>query len=132
MQTQHTTQTKTNQIYSESGKVIGSVNGGVFRKSIAFSRHALRRPPALAVDECALLQAREAGAVEIRIRDSESGKVYSCPIPLFKEHAFILDRGFGKQYALLLSWWTIRDGEGLTLQRPPVERVKVEQLAMGF
>jgi hypothetical protein len=118
------------QVYSHDGRVIGAVYGSVFRKVIAFSKHALRRPPALAVDECALLQAREAGAEEIRIKDSESGKVYSVSFPFFREHAFILNRGFGRQYALPILYWTVRDGEGHTIQTPPVARAVVEQMAL--
>jgi hypothetical protein len=118
------------QVYSHDGRVIGAVYGRTFCKVIAFSRHALRRPPALAVDECALSQAREAGAEGIRIKDSESGKVYSVSIPFFKEHAFLLDRGFGRQYALPILYWTVRDSEGNVIQTPPVVRAVVEQIAL--
>ncbi len=80
---------------------VGEVTGDKFKKEIQFSRHALRKPPALALSTESLTQAEQVGAREIQITDKESGRVYSCSIDHFKENAFPIQRGgFEPQLAL--------------------------------
>ena len=43
-------------------KVVGTVEGNTFSKTVDSSKHFLRTPPAIAFDELALSQAEEMGA----------------------------------------------------------------------
>lgn len=94
------------QIYSGNGKVIGKVKGDTFTKSIRGSVHFLRRPPAIAFDVSTIDQAAEAGAVRVRVVDSETGTVYQTTIDHIREKGFTFNRGFGEQIALTLEGWT--------------------------
>ena len=106
-QSQYSTRKKndSNQIYS-GGRIVGCVNGNVFLKTIQGSKHILRRPQALAISIDALEAAERAGATIIQITDTETGVIYKSSIEHFRECAFELDRGFGRQLALTLEGWT--------------------------
>jgi hypothetical protein len=93
-----------------NGRVIGEVRGAVFHKSIAGSKHMLRRPLAIALDLGSLADAESTGARYVDIFDSETGRHYHAAISTIRARGFELDRGFGRQVALLLSEWR-RDAE---------------------
>jgi hypothetical protein len=95
-------QPKYTPIYSSLGKKIGRVEGGIFYKSIRGSKHMLRKPPGLAVDLMALMDAEQAGAIRILITDNETGIKYSTAISHLKRAGFTFDRGAGRQIALAL------------------------------
>lgn len=95
-----------------SGRIVGKVQGREFCKVIQFSKHALRKPPALALSSDSLLQAENLGATSIKITDMESGRVYSCSIEHFRRYAFDLQRGgFENQKALPLDRWDVTGGK---------------------
>jgi hypothetical protein len=92
-------------------RFVGKVQAGKFKKQIAFSRHALRTPPALALSVESLRQAENFGACEIEITDNESGRVYACTIEHFKRYSWELHRGgFEPQRAMALDRWTLVKG----------------------
>lgn len=104
-----------------NGRVVGKVQAGAFRKSIDFSKHALRYPPALALSVDSLQQAKRAGAEAIEIYDRETGRVYSCAITHFMRYSFELQRGgYERQRALPLRYWTASGGN--VENRPPENR----------
>jgi hypothetical protein len=76
------------------------------------SRHFLRRPAAITNDLEALAEAERLGADRVRIVDSETGTEYTAIIAVIRDYGFIVDRGYGQQIALLLSYWvkTAPDG----------------------
>lgn len=82
---------------------VGEVVGSVFQKSIVGSRHILRHPLSIALSVESLELAEGAGAREIQIRDSETGRVFACTVEHFRRRAFPIQRGgFEPQLALLL------------------------------
>lgn len=101
-------------------RIVGEVIGQEFVKHVRASAHFLYRPPAIALDRGSLEEARLAGANIVRIIDQESGKVYRALISTIHAKGFPVDRGYGKQIALLLSYWSREDdqlGEQLKLWR---------------
>jgi hypothetical protein len=98
-----------NLVYNAQGQVIGEVSGRVFRRRFKGSVHMLRKPPALAVEKHAYLQAR-AQFDALEWRDSESGRTYICPAATFDRYAFEIRRGgFPEQLALPLRYWAVED-----------------------
>lgn len=90
-----------------SSQVVGHVNGTWFEKSIAGSRHLLRRPEALAFDASTLDDAERAGAESVAVRDVETGTVYRQRISTIRQYGFSITRGFGRQIALPLTAYSI-------------------------
>ena len=90
--------------------VVGEVQNGIFKKSIEFSKHALRTPPGLAFDVSTLDDAEKSGAGSVEVTDRESGRIYRASIATIRAHGFAVNRGFGAQIALALAWWSI-DGK---------------------
>lgn len=102
---------------------IGHVVGGAFVKHIAFSRHALRRPRAIAFDASTLDDAERAGATIVEIYDTETGAVYRAAIATIRRAGFPVRRGHGNQWALGLEHWS-RNGA-----TPEAERQAAAQAA---
>jgi hypothetical protein len=91
-------------------RTVGEVRGDTFYKRIRFSVHALRVPPALALDTQSLEDAERAGAQSVEIFDSDSGHTYRAAISTIRARGFFLNRGFGEQIALSLGEWRRDDG----------------------
>lgn len=91
-------------------KVIGIVQGGVFRKTITGSAHMLRKPPSIAFDLSTLDAAEAAGAAHVAITDRETGKVYRASIADVRYYGRPVVRGHGRQIGLVLERYSI-DGE---------------------
>ena len=107
-----------------NGRVIGHVRDGVFEKTLARSRHFLRRPPAIAFDRATLRDARRAGATRVCIHERELGDVYEATIDEIERYGFPVWRGFGDQIALHLSRWTVNG------QPPRTVRTNAETKAL--
>ena len=95
-------------------KVIGVVMKDELYKRVNSSKHFLHVPPAIAVDESALEQAESNGASIVHVWDKDKNRDYYALISTIKTLGFHLDRGFGKQVALALSYW--EDKRPLTQQ----------------
>jgi|DewCreStandDraft_4_1066084.scaffolds.fasta_scaffold70297_1 hypothetical protein len=112
-----------NLVYSASGQVIGEVSGRVFRRRFKGSVHMLRKPPALAVEKHAYLQAR-AQFDALEWVDSESGRVYTCSAATFERYGFEIQRGeFPVQLALPLRYWAVHDPHAKQQQLALLESV---------
>jgi hypothetical protein len=97
-------------------KPIGRVEGEIFIKAIAFSKHALQRPPSIAFDVSTLDDAQRARATIIHVYDVETARRYSATIALVFEHGIRFNRGFGNQIALSLAFWRV-DGAPSEVER---------------
>jgi hypothetical protein len=86
-------------------RIVGSVKDGVFIKTVKASKHFLRVPPAIAFDIDSLKRASEAGAHTVRVIDTDCNRVYVAPISTIWSKGFEVNRGFGRQIALLLKYW---------------------------
>lgn len=101
---------------------IGEVQNGIFKKRIQFSKHALKRPPALALSLDSLFQAECNGADRVEIFDREQKRTYRATISHIREAGQLIERaGFEQQIALALSGWTV-ETRGGAIQLPPQEK----------
>tara|TARA_R100000664_G_scaffold9433_2_gene15811 strand:+ start:2523 stop:2840 length:318 start_codon:yes stop_codon:yes gene_type:complete len=86
-------------------KVIGKVQNGVFIKNVIGSKHFLRKPPAISLDKSTLVEAVKNGANRVEINDTSSKNTYKASIDRIMIKGFEIDRGYGKQLALMLNQW---------------------------
>jgi hypothetical protein len=101
---------------NHQNKVLGTVTGTVLSKSIDGSRHMLKRPPAIAFDEQALEIAESMGVTDIVVTDRETGIVYRATMGTLRQRGIKLDRGFGKQVALIMGDWQTESQLPLALE----------------
>jgi hypothetical protein len=94
-------------VRSAGGRVVGRVVGDTFYKRCEERKHMLHTPPAWACDTVSLKCAQELGARYIQIHAKDTHKVYQAPLSLFWSRGIRLDRGFGEQLALQLTYWTV-------------------------
>ena len=96
----------------QGSKTFGILYQDTLRKKVKASKHFLRKPPSICLDSDALERAVAAGAVRVEVLDTESGNTYSQTIAQIKRAGFVIDRGWGVQFALVLSAWQVqRPGE---------------------
>jgi hypothetical protein len=93
------------KIRRPDGKIVGEVDGNVFKKVVSASVHFLREPPSIANDLDVLNQAKQAGATMCEIIDRETGKKYVASMNRIWKDGIAINRGHGEQLALLLDQW---------------------------
>lgn len=99
-----------------NGRIVGKVSKGIFIKRLKASQHFLRVPPAIAFDISTLVDAEKAGASNVEVEDTESGKTYSASMGVIWGKGREIDRGWGKQWALTLDHWRVKgDAQQLVL-----------------
>jgi hypothetical protein len=87
----------------------------------------LQRPPAIAFDISTLDDAQRAGATQLRICDTETGKTYCASIRLVREHGLRFNRDFGDQIALPLAYWSIDGALSEVKRNEAIQVAKREQ-----
>lgn len=95
-----------NKLFSDSGKVVGWIEGNAFCKRAKASTHMLRYPPAWAWDTSILEKAEETGLDYSIIYDIESQTVYTAKLEYFWTNGIKINRGYGDQIALPISYWS--------------------------
>ncbi len=105
-----TTKTEKKTVMVE-GKVIGQIQGDKFVKPVVGSKHRLRCPPAWAIDARAFDEQIKPSASMIIIEDRETQQHYHASVATFDKLKGEFDRGFGRQYYLTLTHWTV-EGNG--------------------
>jgi len=98
-------------------QTIGAVENGVFEKHVHSSKHFLRKPRAIALDQDSLIQAKNLGARIVKIVDLDTGIIYIVTIDLFYEKGFRFNRGFGDQIGLTLDHWECKYTEPINQQQ---------------
>lgn len=98
--------TKTLPVFNENGRVVGHIENGVLRKTVKRS-HQLQRPAAWGWDTAIIDQAERAGVRFTELTD-ENGRVWRASLADFRRHGVRVNRGFGAQVALPLSFWQVR------------------------
>lgn len=93
-------------VYSTDGRIIGEIDGGVFYKQVIPKIHRLRKPPAWATDADSFDREVAPNCHAIVLIDKENDKQFTTSIDAFIAHRFEFNRGFGRQYAVTLRWWT--------------------------
>lgn len=112
-----------------SARPIGRVNGHVFLKTIQGSEHLLRRPPAIAFDISTIDDAEAAGATQVVVLDSETGISFRTSMEVLRAKSFRLDRRYGQQIALPLTYWETASGAASTARRPSTPLVPTTSVA---
>ena len=104
-------------IYGAQGKVRGVIENRVLRKEICGRIHLLRKPPAIALD-ARMYDRYRPYFDEIEFSDADTGIVYRASARYFDRFREIIERGYGKQYALGLKRWHTNTptGEQLLLE----------------
>lgn len=88
-------------------KVVGEVRGGAFVKTVKSSKHMLRKPLGWALDLDSLQAVKDLGARYVELHDADTRRVYSAPIATIEAKGITFDRGWGRQVALGLEYWTV-------------------------
>ena len=90
-------------------KTTGEVYKGYFTKVIRRpNEHRLNSPPGWAHDKETFDRLVRPNAHTFRVVDMAGHLIYETSIKHFDEKAFVIDRGYGKQYLLPLNDWTVR------------------------
>lgn len=88
-------------------KIVGEIWGDEFQKYVHSSRHFLRVPPAIAFDVSVLSKAIKLGVERIKVVDLDTNQVFRTTMSLVKEKGFEIDRGYGRQIALVMNYWQV-------------------------
>ncbi len=92
--------------------------GVVLVKKVKSESHQVRLPrPAWAIDCSVLDRAAVAGAERVEIHDKSTGSLWWSRRADFEDHGEPLDRGWGAQVALDLSWWSFLPRGSKTLEQ---------------
>lgn len=101
-------------ITSVDGKVIGTLEGGVFTKRVR-NLHQLHTPPAWAVDARAYRENLVGNCHTIVVDNIESGLRYTVSLKIFEQRKGFLSRGYGDQYFLPLKFWQVTSAAQMIL-----------------
>jgi len=108
-----------------SGRHVGDVEKGVFKKTISGSRHILRKPPAIALSVESLERAELAGACDIQIKDIETGRIYASTVEHFRGYSFSIQRGgFEPQLAMPLELFDVSSPLIISSRAPKPGEIK--------
>jgi len=97
----------------DSGRVVASFdsNRKILVRRLKGSLHLLRSPRAICFDSSIIAQAEIMGCKSISVLDVETDVTYSVPFAEFLAKAVPLDRGYGRQLCLPLTYWAFSGGE---------------------
>ena len=89
------------------GEFYGYIEGNVYVKEVYGSRHKLRMPEAWAFDAETFDKLIRPSCSEIVVIDRETGKRYRSTMKNFVENKGEIDRKYGRQYFMILSYWGV-------------------------
>jgi len=105
-------------ILNARGLPCGYVRGETFYRKFDPNRHILKYPvPALAYDRCAIDQAFCEDVERLEAFDGQ-GTFYRVTLSHFLEAARLDDRGYGPQYVLPLTGWSVTRKSKEAMQLP--------------
>lgn len=82
---------------NSKGQRIGWLQDCVFRKRVKRSKHLFKKGNAWGIDTGVVLSLLENGCKEIKIKDDDTGKIYSTTMEHWMDKSWELDLGHGKQ-----------------------------------
>lgn len=97
------------RVFSDTGRLVGHLRGNIYRKVVKKSKHLFRLFDAWGVDTSIVNQLSTEGCTEIRIKDSESGIVYSISLVDFMEHSVEREFGHSKQRFVSRKYFTAKE-----------------------
>ena len=104
-QSKYSTSVRVIPVRRADGRIVGELRGDVLTKS-AKREHMLQRPAAWAWDDCILEAAENAGATHTEVTCSRL--IYRASLSDFRRYGFPVNRGYGAQRGLALTYWHIR------------------------
>lgn len=90
-----------------NGKPVARIENRSYIKTVSGSRHFLRVPPAIAFDADTWDAYRHLFD-SVQVTDRDTLAIRSLTADQFDSKRFEIDRGFGRQYAVVLDAWDIR------------------------
>lgn len=90
------------QIWKIGEKFVGKIDGFIFTKEIIGSKHLLLKPPAIVIDKRVFEYVLDIRVKCMIIDDIENHIRYSIRKSDFNSKKFLIDRGHGEQYAVVL------------------------------
>ncbi|MHB0858023.1 MAG: hypothetical protein ACYC5M_10705 [Anaerolineae bacterium] len=108
----------------------GVLRGEVWTKHVRGSTHALKNPPAWAVDIEDFDRATACGVRLLRIRDFQQGATFWVTLETFRAHAFAVNRGHGAQHGCELQYFRPTRDEADALAEADIPKSKVLQLGL--
>ena len=109
---------------------VAFVRGDLLEKGIR-PEHILRKPPgAIAFAETVLQEAARLGVKSIKVTDTATGTVYRCTFADFDRYRVIVNRGFGRQWALERGRWSINGAKSEHQAREEAQAAQGTQLAL--
>ena len=97
-----------------NGRTVFVVDGRVIKKDISGSRHLLKQPDAIAIDGDEY-DSRRTTFDSLNIFDKETGVTYGISAESFDRYRVPFDRGFGRQYYVVLGRWRKKDPHQLAM-----------------
>jgi hypothetical protein len=99
-------------------------DGDILFKRCSRSKHFMRVPPGIAIDEQIFNEAVEEGVKFIQVFEREEKAYYSVTIEQFQKKSLFIDRGHGQQLALPLNYWITSKSkeipQELTVEKQPL------------
>lgn len=90
-----------------NGKVIGEVRGAVFVKTVRRQKHFFQKHNGYSFSVDSLIQAKQAGACFIEIRETDTGDIFNVSMEVLHQKGIRLpDEGYGRQICLPIEHWT--------------------------
>jgi len=87
-------------------KFVYSIKNRYLFKKVQKSKHFLESPEAIAIDKDIFKKSIKTGhIVGVRVYEIEHGVTYTASLENFILNSILIDRGFGEQYALPLTYW---------------------------
>jgi len=106
-------------------------NGATLFKGATESKHFLKKPEAIAVDQKVFEEAISEGVKFIQVFGREAKLYYTATVDAFRERGIRLNRGYGEQYALPLYHWETSTNSEIPkkLREPKREQLSLFDLA---
>ncbi len=91
---------------NKRGQMIGWLSDDkVFRKKVNFNKHFFFKLNSWALDKNVVDDLTQMDCVEIRLKDTKDGTIYSIALEVFLQAAVEDDYGHGKQYFVREKYW---------------------------
>ncbi len=119
--------TRTTPIYVGQ-RIVGQVDGDIFRKTIIGSKHLLQRPRSICFDRSTLNDAQAAGATRAEILDRETGTIYTATFETVETYSFPVHRGHGDQVGVTLDHWSINGAQPVAERQAAIQAAKHESV----
>ena len=86
-------------------KMIGEIHDRSFIKRVQGSKHFLRKPAGIAIQQHAYNLIKDAVDM-VEVYDTETGNVFRTSIGTFATVGKVIERNYGKQIVLPFKYWT--------------------------